>query len=61
MSQKEANEVNKTFRAMVIVVAIVFGIVALFKNPGHLFTAGLILAFGCEAEIVKADEFDLRK
>lgn len=61
MSQKEANEVNKTFRAMVIVVAIAMGIVALIYNPGHLFTAGLILAFGCEAEIAQADEFDLRK
>lgn len=61
MSQKEANEVNKTFRAMVIVVAIVLAIVALFTNPGHLFTASLIYAFGCEAEIAKADEFDLRK
>ena len=36
MSQKEANQVNKTFRAMVIVVAIVMGIVALIYNPGHL-------------------------
>lgn len=61
MSRKEANEVNKTFRAMVIVVAIVLAIVALFTNPGHLFTACLIYAFGCEAEIAKADEFDLRK
>ena len=61
MSQKEANEVNKTFRAMVIVVAIVLAIVALIYNPAHLFTAGIIFAFGCEAEIAKADEFDLRK
>ena len=61
MSQKEANEVNKTFRTMVIVVAVVLGVAALIYNPGHLFTAGLILAFGCEAEIAKADEFDLRK
>lgn len=61
MSQKEANEVNKAFRAMVIVVAIAVGIVALIYNPGHLFTAGIILAIGCEAEVAKADEFDLRK
>lgn len=60
MSQKEANEVNKTFRAMVIVVAIAVGIVAVFTNPGHLITAGLIMAFGIEAEIAQADEFDLR-
>lgn len=61
MSQKEANEVNKAFRAMVIVAAIVLGIVALFTNPGHLITACLMGAVGCEAEIAKADEFDLRK
>lgn len=61
MSQKEANSINKTFRTMLIIVAIVLGIVSLFTNPGHLFTAGLILAAGCEAEIVQADEFDLRK
>lgn len=61
MSQKEANEVNKTFRAMVIVAAIALGIAALFTNPGHLFTAAIVFAVGLEAEIAKADEFDLRK
>ena len=61
MSQKEANEVNKTFRAMVFVCAAVLAVVAIIYNPGHLFTAGLILAVGCEAELVEADEFDLRK
>lgn len=61
MSQKEANEVNKTFRAMVILFAAVLAIVAIIYNPGHLFTAGLVFAFGLEAEIAKADEFDLRK
>ena len=61
MSQKEANEVNKTFRAMVYVASVVIAIVALIYNPGHLFTAALVFAFGCEAEIAKADEFDLRK
>ena len=61
MSQKEANEVNKAFRAMVIVVGIAVGIIAIIYNPGHLFTAGIILAVGCEAEIAQADEFDLRK
>lgn len=61
MSQKEANEVNKTFRAMVIVFAAVLAIIALFTNPAHLFTAAIVFAVGCEAEIAKADEFDLRK
>lgn len=61
MSQKEANEVNKTFRAMVIGLSAILAIVALIYNPGHLFTAGLLFAVGLEAEIAKADEFDLRK
>lgn len=61
MSQKEANKVNKTFRTVVIVAAIVLAIVSLIYNPAHLVTAGIILAFGCEAEIAQADEFDLRK
>ena len=60
MSQKEANEVNKVFRTVVIVAAAVLGIAALIYNPAHLFTAGIVFAFGCEAEIAKADEFDLR-
>ena len=61
MSQREANEVNKTFRTMVFVVAIVVAIVSLIYNPFHLFTAAIMVAVGCEAEIVEADEFDLRK
>lgn len=61
MSQKEANEVNKTFRAMVFVCAAVLAVVAIIYNPGHLFTACLVFAVGCEAKLVKADEFDLRK
>ena len=60
MSQKEANEVNKAFRAMVIVVAIAVGIIAIIYNPGHLFTAALVFAVGLEAEIAQGDEFDLR-
>ena len=60
MSQKEANKVNRTFRAMIIVCAAVLAIVAFVYNPAHLFTAGIVFAFGCEAEIAKADEFDLR-
>ena len=49
MSQKEANKVNRTFRAMIIVCAAVLAIVAFVYNPAHLFTAGIVFAFGCEA------------
>ena len=61
MSQKEANEVNKAFRAMVIGAGIALGIAAMIYNPAHLVTAGLILVAGCDAEIAKSDELDLRK
>jgi hypothetical protein len=61
MSQKEANKINKTFRTVIIACAAVLVIVAFVYNPAHLFTAGVVFAFGCEAEIAKADEFDLRK
>ena len=41
---------------MVIGAAAVIAVCAMIYNPGHLFTAGLVFAFGLESEIVKADE-----
>lgn len=58
MSTKEAKEVNKIFRVMVIGVAVILAIVAWFENPAHLFTAGLIFAAGLECEIAKGDEIE---
>ena len=60
MSQKEANKVNKVFRSIVFVVSFVIAIIAVEGNTGHLFTACLVFAFGCNLEVAKADEFDLR-
>ena len=60
MSQKEANQINKYCRAIIIGFAAVMAILALIYNPAHIFTAGIIFAAGLEAEIAKADEFDLR-
>lgn len=60
MSQKEVNQVNKVIRTIIIGIAAVLAIVALIYNPAHLFTAGVVFAAGLNAEIVKADEFDLR-
>ena len=62
MSQKELNQVNKVYHAIVIVAAIAMAIVAIIYNPGHLFTAGLIYAFGINSEFknADADKFDLR-
>ena len=61
MSQKKANQINNGFRALVIGLSIALGIAALIKNPAHLVTAGIIFSVGVNANIVKADEFDLRK
>lgn len=61
MSQKEINLVNKVYRSIIIGIAAVLAILALVYNVAHLLTAGLVFAFGLESEIVKADEFDLRK
>ena len=60
MSQKEANKVNKTFHAIVSVFCLVLAIVAVFYNPAHIFSAAIIYSFGINAEIVKADDIDLR-
>ena len=63
MSQKELNQVNKVLRTVVMGVAVIIAIVALIYNPGHLFTAAVVYAFGAEAEFVRsedADKFDLR-
>ena len=60
MSQKEVNQVNKVYRAVIISLAAALAIAAFIYNPAHLFTAGIIFAAGLEAEVVKADKFDLR-
>ena len=60
MSQKELNQVNKVYHAIVIVAAIAMANVAIIYNPGHLFTASLIYAFGINSEFADGDKFDLR-
>lgn len=60
MSQKEANDVNKVFHVIVSVFSIALAIVALVYNPAHIFSAAIIFSFGINAEIVKADDIDLR-
>ena len=62
MSQKELNQVNKVYHAIVIVAAIAIAIVAIIYNPGHLFTASLIYVAGINSEFksADADKFNLR-
>lgn len=62
MSQKELNQVNKVYHAIVLIVSATMAICALIYNPGHLITASLIYAVGMESEFKSkdADKFDLR-
>ena len=62
MSQKELNQINKVYHAIVIVAAVALAIAAFIYNPAHLFTAALLFACGINSEIKckDADEFDLR-
>lgn len=62
MSQKELNQVNKVYHAVVIIAAIAMAILAIIYNPAHLFTAALIFAFGINSEFNSkdADIFDFR-
>ena len=56
MSKEQVKKVNKIYRSMVIGVAAAIAVCAVIYNPGHLFTAVLVFAFGLESEIVKADD-----
>lgn len=60
MSQKEVNQVNKVLRAIIIGLSVIMAITALIYNVAHLVTAGIIFAIGLEAELIRADDFDLR-
>lgn len=51
--------VNKIYKGFIFSVAIALGIAAWFKNPGHLFTAGLIFAFGLNSELISKDDDDI--
>ena len=59
MSKESITIVNKIYKGVIFTVAAVIAVVAFFKNPGHLFTAGLIFAFGLESELVSKDSADL--
>ena len=62
MSQKELNQVNKVYHAIVTVVAFTIAVIAIIYNPGHLLTASMIYGMGVTSEFKSkdADKFDLR-
>lgn len=56
MSNESIKIINKCFRCGMTVLAIAIGIGAIFHNPGHLFSAALVWAFGQECEITYNEE-----
>ena len=59
MSKESIKIINKIYKGFIFSVAIALAIVAWFKNPGPLFTAGLIFAFGLNSEIISKDAADI--
>ena len=59
MSKESIKIINKIYKGFIFSVAIALAIVALVKNPGHLFTAGLIFAFGLNSKIISKDAADI--
>lgn len=59
MSKESIKLINKVYKGIIISVSLTLGVVAVFTNPGHLFTAGLIFAFGINSEIISKDAADI--
>ena len=59
MSKESIKIVNKIYKGIIFAVAATIAVLAFFKNPGHLFTAGLVFAFGLETELVSKDAADI--
>lgn len=59
MSKESIKIVNRIYKGIIISVAVILAVVAWFKNPGHLFTAGLIFAFALESELISKDSADI--
>lgn len=59
MSKESIKIINKIYKGFITVCALALAIVAIFSNPGHLFTAGLLFAFGINTDIVSKDAADI--
>lgn len=56
MDDKSIKIINKIYKVVMFTAAIAMAIGALRHNPGHLLTAGAIMAAGLEGQIVKSDQ-----
>lgn len=59
MSKESIKIINTIYKGIIISIAAVIAVIAFFKNPGHLFTAGLIFAYGLSSEIVDKNSADI--
>lgn len=59
MSKESIKIINGIYKGIIISSAVALAVVAWFKNPGHLFTAGLIFVFGLNSEIVNKNSADI--
>ena len=58
MSKKEIKIANTIIKVTICTAAVALGIVALFKNPCHLITAGAMFIGGLNCELVKKEDYD---
>lgn len=59
MSKNEIKKANNVVKGIIIGMAAVLAVVAFVYNPGHLFTAGLVFAFGLECEPFNEEDYDI--
>lgn len=59
MSKESIKIVNGIYKGIIISIAAGIAVMACLKNPGHLFTAGLVFAFALESELVSKDSADI--
>lgn len=56
---KDVRKVNIIWKVLVVGFAVALAVGAYFYNPGHMFTAGIIAAFGLESKFVKNSNDDI--
>lgn len=59
MSKESIKRINKVYKAAMFAIAVVIAVLAILKNPGHLFTASMVFIFGLTTDFVNPENYDL--
>jgi hypothetical protein len=59
MEKKDIRKINKVWKGFFFTLAAALAVCAWIWNPGHLFTAGLILAFAFETQLYNEEDHDI--